>query len=253
MRAIIGYSIVIILLFLSGCASRQSGTTGDADIIETKVGPAFLAEKLPSGLNKRLADSRSAFEQKNIEQAKSILEQAKTEFPTYPQADVNLALIHFSEEKYDEANEALERALVIRDNYPPALNLLGVIARVNGEFSTAADWYRKATELEPQYANAWLNYGILADLYLQDYSLALESFEKYLSLVEDDEKVENWVIDLKRRSPELNKGSESEEKSPEKLPENAAISKQLKSQSDASLSGELLNQSNSLAVQGASS
>ena len=60
--------------------------------------------------------------------------------------------------------------------------------------------YQRAVEIDPNYAIAYLNLGVLCDLYLQQPQRALEAYERYLSLAgTPDEKVNGWVTELKKR------------------------------------------------------
>ena len=58
---------------------------------------------------------------------------------------------------------------------------LGVTQRMRGEFKDAAASYQKAVEVDPLYAPAWRNLGVLEDLYLADPARALPAFEQYKS------------------------------------------------------------------------
>ena len=51
-----------------------------------------------------------------------------------------------------------------------------------GRFTEADESYQHAVQVDPQYALAWLNLGVLCDLYLQQPERALEAFERYLAL-----------------------------------------------------------------------
>ena len=59
-----------------------------------------------------------------------------------------------------------------------------------------------ATRVQPDYAYAWYNLGVLYDLYMQDLSAALECYRRYLSESaegEADPAVSRWITDLERR------------------------------------------------------
>jgi len=193
---------IIVLSMLSGCGSMKARPTDSATVLETQSGPAFLDEELPSGLTSLLSQARTEHQNENSERALQILQQAAQEFAEYPQPDVNRAIVYMQLEDYEQAMQATENALSKRELYAPAVNLQGVLHRINGDFEQAKQSYQNAIASEPNYANAFLNLGILADLYLQDFTLALSSFEAYLNLVKEDEKVKNWVVDLKQRIPE---------------------------------------------------
>ena len=69
-----------------------------------------------------------------------------------------------------------------------------------GRFKDADDAYQRAVQIDPNYALAYLNLGVLCDLYLQQPQRALEAYERYLALAATpDAKVNGWVTELKKR------------------------------------------------------
>lgn len=115
----------------------------------------------------------------------------------------NLALIHRQAGKYAEAIAALERAVQLAPGRADLHNQLGITYRMAGEFGKARAAYERAIEADPNYALAWLNLGILEDLYLWDRARALALYERYLALAPaGDENVRKWVADLKNRVPQ---------------------------------------------------
>ena len=79
-------------------------------------------------------------------------------------------------------------------------NQLGVSYRHAGKFTKAREAYETALAIDPNYADAHLNLGVLLDLYLGDNTLALVHYERYLALG-GDAAVGKWVADLKNRKP----------------------------------------------------
>jgi Flp pilus assembly protein TadD len=115
----------------------------------------------------------------------------------------NLALIHRQAGRYAEAIGALERAVQLAPQRADLYNQLGITYRMAGRFAKARAAYEKAIETDPNYALAWLNLGILEDLYLWDRQRALALYERYLALAPaGDENVRKWVADLKNRIPQ---------------------------------------------------
>jgi len=77
---------------------------------------------------------------------------------------------------------------------------LGVLLRQRGEFDAAEDHYLACLEYRPEYQAAYLNLGILYDLYLGRLDDALAAYRQYQSLAsEPDNRVNGWVVDLERR------------------------------------------------------
>ena len=121
------------------------------------------------------------------------------EYPQFPGAHVNLAIIHVANDDDDAARAALDAALAIDPEHAAALNQLGMLLRRNGNFLEAEAAYMKAVTVSPDYALAHYNLGVLNELYLQRLDVALHHFETYQALVGEDEQVERWIVDLKRR------------------------------------------------------
>ena len=92
------------------------------------------------------------------------------------------------------------QATTIKPDDAIAYNHLGVVYRELGEFKQAQQAYEQALKLKPDYAAAYLNIGILYDVYLNNLAQALVNYEKYQTLNgSPDDKVEKWIVDLKRR------------------------------------------------------
>jgi tetratricopeptide (TPR) repeat protein len=114
----------------------------------------------------------------------------------------NLAHIYVGRGDQEEARRHLERALTANPNNCEALILMGVLARKNGLFSEAEEAYMQCTAAQPFFADAYLNLGILYELYMGRLGEALAAYNEYQSLIaEPDMKVAGWVMDLERRVP----------------------------------------------------
>lgn len=133
--------------------------------------------------------------------AMALLRQISQKQPQLSGPLVNQAVILLKQEKYAEAEKALRQALAINARNPFANNLLGVALREQGKFPEARAAYEAALAIDPDYAKAHFNLGVLADLYLQDLPLALGHYEKYQSLQsKPDPAVANWIVDLQKRT-----------------------------------------------------
>jgi tetratricopeptide (TPR) repeat protein len=123
------------------------------------------------------------------------------QYPNYPGAHVNLAIIFADRGDLQAAEMSLTDALIIDPDYAPALNQLGLLERRRGDFDAAEAAYLKAISADPDYALALYNLGVLNDLYLQRLDEALVYYERYQSLAGEDKQVSRWIADLKRRIP----------------------------------------------------
>jgi Flp pilus assembly protein TadD len=193
----------LALLILAGCGGpgplRDTADTGEP---VRGTSPRAMSGPMPEAP----AKVQTLFEQATAVMAAGDFLDAELRFkefvlqyPDYPGAWVNLAIIHGNNGNDEAARQALDRALMLNPDYPVALNQLGMLLRRNGNFLEAEAAYMKAVTVSPGYALAHYNLGVLNELYLQRLETALQHFETYQSLVGEDKQVEKWIADLKRR------------------------------------------------------
>ena len=121
-------------------------------------------------------------------------------YPTFSGPLLNLGILQAKAGHFEDAEKSLRGAIERNANNAQAFNQLGIVYRKLGRFKDADGAYQKAVQIDPNYAIAYLNLGVLCDLYLQQPERALEAYERYLSLAgAPDEKVNNWVTELKKR------------------------------------------------------
>lgn len=145
-------------------------------------------------------EALEALDRSDIVEAELRLEQFILEYPHFPGAYVNLAIVYEHDDRHDEALAALDQALAINPAHATANNQLGIVLRKQGKFAEAEQAYLRALETDPNYALAHHNLGVLLDLYLHRPAEALEHYQRYQELsVEPDAVVGRWIIDLQRR------------------------------------------------------
>lgn len=133
--------------------------------------------------------------------ALTILKGISQKAPQFSGPLVNQGLIHLRKQQYADAEKVLQEAVKVNPQNPYAFNLLGVALRETGKFPDAKAAYEAALALDPNYAKAHFNLGVLADLYMQDLPLALSHYQSYQALQgKPDPAVANWIIDLQKRT-----------------------------------------------------
>jgi Flp pilus assembly protein TadD len=136
-----------------------------------------------------------------LDEAFALLEEIQTKAPQLAGPALNQALIQIQKQNYKEADVLLQKAITANGKNPFAYNLQGFVYRQLGQFSKAKLAYEQALSLSPNYAKAHFNFGVLADLYLQDLPLALKHYEAYQGTqTTPDSTVAKWVIDLQKRT-----------------------------------------------------
>lgn len=135
------------------------------------------------------------------DEALALLQKVSAKEPSFAGPVINQGVILLKQKKFAEAEKVLRQALVINARNPYAHNLLGIALREQGKFADARSAYETALGIDPNYAKAHFNFGVLADLYLQDLPLALTHYERYQALQsKPDPAVANWIVDLQKRT-----------------------------------------------------
>ena len=185
---------VAAALLCSACGTSgpvQPEVPVEEDALAVIVSPAAEAD---------FAAALTAMTSDDPVEAELRLEQFVLEYPQFPGAYVNLAILYQRDGRDDEARQALDQALAIDPTHASANHQLGILLRQQGQFAEAEQAYLRALETTPDFALAHRNLGILLDLYLQRPSEALQHYRRYQELVaEPDPMVGRWIIDLERR------------------------------------------------------
>ena len=191
-----GVSIGIVIL-CHGCGT--SGSVRPAD--EAEIDAETVLEIIVSpAAQSAYDDALAAMDSGDLVEAELGLEQFILEYPDFPGAYVNLAIIYEHDGRFEEAHSMLNRALTLEPTHAVASNQLGILLRKQGKFAEAEQAYLRAIESDPAYALAHHNLGVLLDLYLYRPAEALQHYRRYQELlVEPDAAVERWIIDLERR------------------------------------------------------
>jgi tetratricopeptide (TPR) repeat protein len=199
-------SLLIAALLIAGCggsspvrSSPGTEQSGRADAPPQAGTDGESAIAIPPAVLTLFEQATASMAAGDFIDAELRFKEFLLQYPGYPGAHVNLAIIHASNGNDAAARASVDAALALEPNHAAALNQLGMLLRRNGKFLEAEAAYLKAVTVSPEYALAHYNLGVLNELYLQRLDAALQNFETYQSLVGEDKQVAKWIKDLTRR------------------------------------------------------
>src|SRR2546426_51704 len=148
------------------------------------------------------ADYESAVRVLNDEQyepAIALLVKLTEQATALTAAHIDLGIAYARTGDLDHAEASLNKALELDPKQPAAYNELGMVQRRKGQFAKARTSYEAALAQSADFQYAHRNLAIVCDLYLGDYTCAMEHYEAYSRIVPDDAEVVKWIADLRNR------------------------------------------------------
>jgi tetratricopeptide (TPR) repeat protein len=204
---------VALLAVLSGCAAGLN-TRSESNAPPQPVDQEHSIARFENGwegfiiieraqLNKASrSDFDSAvvmFHEQAYEQAIDLLESVIKQSPGATAPHINLGMAYQQIGELEKAEIQFKAALELVPDHPVACNQYGMLLRKTGRFEEARNIYEQALARFPDYYPLHRNLGILYEFYLNDLSTALEHYELYSQVMQEDDKVKLWIADLRTR------------------------------------------------------
>jgi len=183
--------LLVITILLTSCASTKESTS----ISSSGLNPLEQSDSERS----QYKNAITLLNNNKLDAAKEIFLEFKAERPELAGPYANLAVIALKNNEPNKALELVKIALTKNPNLAQALNLLAYLEQINGEIKSAEKHYKEAIKNKADYAIAHYNIALLYDIYLQDIESAIPHYERYMSLInKEDKKTTDWLEQLKR-------------------------------------------------------
>lgn len=138
-------------------------------------------------------------EQQQWQQAKRQMLKLHKNAPKLSAPLLQLAIIAKHQNNIEEVKTYTDKAIAANRYCYEAYMLQALMAREQGKFQQAQQYYQDILHVWPGYADAYYNLGILNDLYLGNKQQAYEHYQTYLMIAGDDKTVAAWVQDIERQ------------------------------------------------------
>lgn len=195
-------AVLTSVALLAGCATLTSAPAPKATT-GAKTAPAKPVKMEPPVS----AESRQLYQQalaalaagRFVEAERGLLAVTRRD-PGLAGPHANLGIVYARTNRSTLAIESLRQAIKLNSERAAYYNELGLVYRRDGNFDDARREYDNALDVDPDYAYAHLNLGILHDLYLGNADKALHHYQRYRELVPSEAAtVAKWIADLQQR------------------------------------------------------
>jgi tetratricopeptide (TPR) repeat protein len=129
-----------------------------------------------------------------------IYHQAAEDFPDSAQPLLKMGNYHHELKQADKAREGYRKALEKDPQCIEASNNLAVLDMEEKNYKEAAKLLDVCIKLKPDYANAYMNRGIIARDVEHDSKVALENYRKYVELKGPrTAQARKWIAELEKK------------------------------------------------------
>ena len=189
----------LLLATLAACSSSPSKNESTVPAEQAAVPAA--PPPIPPEATQEFEKALTLMSGGDLDVAAQQLRQMADQYPDYSGPLINLGIVYLKQNKLADAEKTLQASTQRGEPNPVAYNQLGIVYRKLGRFKDADAAYTQALHIDPNYALAHLNLGVLCDMYLGEPQRALTELERYLALTPNpDARVATWVKELQIRT-----------------------------------------------------
>ena len=125
----------------------------------------YHMDKQKTDLKRRVGEASALFKSGKLDKSLDLCYQILEEHPQQGQTLQLIGVININQGKYVKAIDHLKRSLAELDHDAIAHHNLASAYNLVGKFDKAEQSYRKAIELNPDYAEAYFNLAMISDIY----------------------------------------------------------------------------------------
>lgn len=211
-RSLILYPTLLLAMLLTACSQTApvAPTAVDAAATQELATEKLAAEGAPLPPQQaavvpsltdveqaQFASAAALLRQGDFVGASEAFQQLQQLLPAAPGVAYNLALSQWRAGDVDSAEQTLTTQPALQQ-YAPALNLAGVLARQQGHFAKAEQYFSAALNADSRYAPAHKNLAFLYELYLGQLLQARYHYQQYEALSQDP-AVAGWLALLEQQ------------------------------------------------------
>jgi Flp pilus assembly protein TadD len=205
-------SALLVMWALTGC-SQTTAPLPDGKPV--KASAQITQQATQQSVTQQTATPLSAEQLQQFEQAKVQLGAGEysaaaqsfsllyVQLPKAPGVGYNLALSQWQGGDISSAQHTLEQVVSVAPQYSNAHNLLGVLARQQGQFRQAERHFQSALQAQSDNAAAHKNLAVLYELYLGVPLQAHFHYKQYYALTQD-EQAKVWLALLDQQLEQSN-------------------------------------------------
>jgi Tfp pilus assembly protein PilF len=196
-----------VLLLSTACSQiatpskplAQSSKPGVAPSTEpAQIGSeASFPKQLMAANQAHFSAAKHLMQQQSFSQAAVLLQNIINSEADFAGVWYNLAVCQWQLQQLSQAKHSLQQALVATPKHSASHNLLGILAREQGEFGQAEQHWLQAVAISDA-AVAHKNLGILYELYLAQLTKAYWHYQRYFALSQDPQAT-LWLTLLERQ------------------------------------------------------
>lgn len=187
-------AVAALALILSACgALTKKEDPGTAEPGK----PAAEAPVDKGNPQQRFDAAMKLWRENQIAEAEEAFIGLAKDFPEHAGPWVNLGIMFAKSNRRDPAIGALGKAVSLNPDNKIAFNWLGILYREAGDLNRAKISYERALQIDPNYALAHFNYGVLLDAHLKRPTDALPHYRAYQQAGHtDDLRVLAWIAEI---------------------------------------------------------